>query len=291
MEIQLNHLLCIPALIDFNMPKSPDLIDAQEVLSRWYGPDSIACHSVRIIDDKHGEGEFLVGQNLCGSSARPPMLDRLLVENGGFSTQTTFEDAREHFIDSVGRQFIPGHNLMALATEALSRTYHPKQRQKQLYVVGFDFMRFSNFVIPRQDIAFTGKLTPDETGATGTFNILGAKRPFVRNLRIEEGEILIDEKKAQLLAQDWLFEANAQAMGIMGLRCAKDGIVPVLMEVGKSIFTKIPTLAGQRVISKFEITSTDNSQLLGNASTYTEGVLVASQQDLLLQFIPLDTTI
>src|SRR3989344_4824398 len=78
------------------------LVNATKVLSNWYGQDSIACHKLRIYQDGTAESEFIVGQNLCGPDSRPPMFDRLRLRNGVFTTRTSPEDAKEHFIEPVG---------------------------------------------------------------------------------------------------------------------------------------------------------------------------------------------
>lgn len=267
-----------------------ETIDAVSVLSNWYGVDSIACTTVRRVSAREATAEFAVGQNLCGPLARPPMFDRLMVvADEIFTTDTAMEDARQHFIESVGISVVPGHKITNLAAEALRQTRYPNDQEGAIYIVGFDFMRLNTFLLPGQTINFNGKIERDQNGATGTFTMYEQRRPFTRNFRIEIGESLDQETKEKALAQHWIVEANFQGLGVFGLASAKEGVVPVLVECGQSTFTKVPVLAGQTLRSHLDILSTDERQILGNSKTYIGDTLIAQQQDLLLALVPINT--
>lgn len=271
------------------MAKSPETIDAVPVLSRWYGPDSIACHKVRILGDKEAETEFTVGQNLCGPLARSPMFDRLTYLNGVFTTQTSAEDAREHFIKNVGINVIPAHNIMGLVVEGLGRAYG--NNDETLYVRGFDFLRFRGFTFPSQEIKFSGEVDCYDKTILATLVMTLQTRPFTRNFCVEVGETLDEESKQKLLLQHWLFEINAQGLGMVVLSSAPEGLVPAILEVGRSSFTKAPVLAGDILISRFTNVWADGQQIYGDVKTYVGDNLIAEQQGLLLQFVPIDKII
>lgn len=264
-------------------------IDASKVLSRWYGPDSIACHKLKIYQDGTAESEFTVGQNLCAPVSRPPMFDRLKLQDGVFTTQTSTPDAKQHFIESVGIQVIPGHNIMGLTTEALKQEFYQDREEKgRLYVVVFDFMRFKGLILPNQEISFTASTSKNDTGITGSVNMKGERRPFTGNFRCEEGE-LDEELQKRTLDQHWIFEINAQGLGVMALQQAPKDVIPVLMESGPSFFAKIPILAGDTVTSRFTIKAADEKQVFGDAKTFIKNQQIAQQEDLLLQLIPLES--
>lgn len=268
-----------------------EIIDAVPVLSQWYGPDSTACHSVRIIDEKNAEAQFVVGQNLCGSLARPPMFNHLVFQNGVFSIETSVEDAKEHFVDSIGIKVIPGHNIMGLVAEGLSLVYG--DRRIPLYVTSFDFMRFRALTLPGQEIKFSGEVDKiDETVlATLVMSMSPQGRPFTRNFLVEAGEVVDEEIKARMLAQHWIFEANAQGLGMVALASAPKGVVPMLLEVGRSSFAKVPVLAGDTLRSHFSDISVDVQQILGDVETYVGDIQIAEIHNLLLQFVPIDKII
>lgn len=259
------------------MAKVPEFIDAMPILSRWYGPDSMACHRVRILSEREAESEFLVGQNLCGPTARPPMFNRLVLIDEVFSTQTGPEDARQHFIESAGISVVPGHNLVGLVAEAMALQ---QGLGREFWITGFDYVRFRNIVVPRQEISFGG--------TQGTFAMSGEKRQFTRNFRIEMEEELDGEARAKVLALHWLCEINAQGLGMVALTSAPEGMAPVLMEIGQSSFSKVRVLAGDTLRSCFTAVTVSQGHILGNAVTYLGDTVVASQQELLLGLYPVD---
>lgn len=264
-------------------------LDAAKLLSAWYGQDSIACHRLRIFNDETAEAQFLVGENLCGPQSRPPMFDQLKFGDGVSTTKTSALDAKEHFVESVGIQVIPGHNLTGLVAEALTQEFYGDRGHETLYVAGFDFMRFKDLIIPGQEIAFVGSINKTDTDIVGSMTMQGQRRPFTRNFRCEEGEILDEEKRQKLLDQHWIFEINAQGLGVVALQHMPKDTIPVLMESGPSSFAKVPILAGDIVTSRFTIKAADQQQVFGDAQTFVGGQQIAQQKDLLLQLIPIQT--
>lgn len=273
------------------MPKLPDIIDAVPILSKWYGPDSIACHSVKIIGPEEAESEFKVGKNLSGSLAHPPMFDRLTqTKPGVFTTDTEAEDAWQHFVEEVGVTLIPAHNVVGLMREALVQARFPNLEpttEGYPYVTGFDYMRFKP-LFPRQPFSFTGNIETLPQGAIGTFTRYLERRPFARNFQIELGEPLDEETRNRMLAQHWISEANAQGMGMFGLASARKGVVPALMEIGRSIFYKVPILDGDVLRSHLTNVLVDDEQITGDAKSYFNNTIVARQENFLLQFVPID---
>lgn len=267
-----------------------ETIDAVPILSKWYGPDSIACHRVRIISEKQVESEFVVGENLCGVKARPPMFDRLiLLQDNEFTTETSADDAKEHFIEGAGITVVPHHKIEGLTAEALKQTRYPDSYEGVVYVVSFDFMRLRDFVLPHQGVSFAADIQRDLDGATGTFKMSGQRRPFAKNLRIEGGNLLGEEARQRLLAQHWITEANAQGMGIVGLQSAPEGTAPVLMEVGRSTFYKVTIFAGDTLVSRFNVRTRLNNQIMGDAETFVRNTLVAREEELLLNIYPISS--
>ena len=264
-------------------------IDAAKVLSNWYGQDSIACHRLKIYQDGTTESEFIVGQNLCGPASRPPMFDRLKLQDCVFTTQTSPEDAKQHFIEPVGIQVIPGHNLTGLVAEAMAQEFYGDRKRGMLYVVGFDFMRFKDLILPEHEIAFVGSTKKTDTDIAGSMTMQGQQRPFTRNFRCKEGEMLDEDIKEKVLAQHWIFEINAQGLGVVALQQAPKDVVPVLMESGSSSFAKVPILAGDIATSRFTLKAVDEKQVLGNAMTFVKDQQVAEQKDILLQLVPIQT--
>lgn len=264
-------------------------IDAAQVLSTWYGQDSIACHRLRIFNDNTAEAQFLVGENLCGREARPPMFNRLKFKDGVFTAQTSPLDAKQHFIESVGIQVVPGHNLTGLVAEAMAQEFYQDREQGELHIVGFDFMRFKDLIVPGQEISFVGLTKKTNTDIIGSMSMQGQRRPFTRNFRCEEGETLDEEKRKKPLDQHWIFEINAQGLGVVALQHMPKDTVPVLMESGLSSFAKVPILAGDTVISRFTIKSADQQQVFGDAQTFVGDQQIAKQNDLLLQLVPIQT--
>lgn len=266
------------------MTNSPEIINAREVLSQWYGPDSTVCDKVLIFSDQKAEAEFTVGKHLCGLDAYPPMFNRLQFVSDGIltvTTETSPDDARQHFIESVGISVVPGHNIIGLLAEAAKQIYHPETKAINLYMSGFDFVRFRNLILPGQGLCMTADIQKDK-GVSYTFKMCGELRPFARNFRIEQGELINEAIKLALLAQHWITEFNAQGMGLLGLKNAGEGIVPVLMEVGKSTFAKFPVVAGDILRSELEITSAHETSLMGNARTFVGNTFIAEQQGILL---------
>lgn len=269
------------------MVRTPEFIDAVPILTRWYGPDSIACHRVRILNEKEAESEFTVGQNLCGPLARPPMFNHLVFKNGVFTTQASAEDAGEHFIKSVDISVIPGHNIMGLVAKGLELVYD--NQDVTMYVVSFDFMRFRGFVLPGQEVKFSGEVDKIDKTILATLVMSRQRRSFTANFLLEAGETLDEEARQKFLAQHWIFEANAQGLGVVALASAPEGVVPVLMEVGRSSFAKVPVFGGDTLISRFTNISVNREQIFGNATTYLGDTVVASQQELLLGLYPVST--
>jgi len=265
-------------------------VDAAKVLSNWYGPDSIACHKLQIYNDKSAEAEFVVGQNLCGLASRPPMFDSLKLHDGLFTTKTNALDAKQHFVESVGIQVVPGHNIMGLVTEALEQEfYKDREKRGKFYVVEFDFIRFKGLVLPEQKIIFAASTTKTDTEIVGSMTTKGERRPFTRNFRCEEGGLLDEDIENKILDQHWIFEINAQGLGMVALQQAQKGIVPVLMESGPSFFAKIPILTGDTVTSRFNIKVADEKQVFGDAQTFVKDQQVAEQKEILLQLVPIQT--
>lgn len=263
-----------------------ETIDAVTILSNWYGPDSIACQSVRILSDQEAETEFTVGQNLCGPQTEPPMFDRLSFLNGVFTTETSIEDAKEHFIKEVGVSVVPGHNIMGLVARGLEIAFYNKEAT--LYVTGFDFMRFTNLLLPDQQIRFSGEVDKLGAAALATLVMTLQRRPFTRNFCVEAGDPINEAIKQKLLAQHWLFESNAQGLGMTALTSTPAGVVPVLMEVGRSRFYKAPVLAGDVLRNCFINVFTDKQQVSGDVKTYVGDKLIAEQENLLLQLVPIE---
>ncbi len=277
---------------NFQERKGPAIkeVDAAKVLSNWYGSDSIACHKLKIYQDGSAESEFTVPQNICSPASRPPMFDNLRLQDGVFTTQTNSEDAKQHFIESVGIQVIPGHNIMGLVAKALDQEfYQDRQRKGRLYVVGFNFMRFKSLVLPDQEIALITTTSKNENGIIGSANMLGERRPFTRNFRCEEGDLLDQDQQKKALDQHWIFEINAQGLGMVALQQTHKDVVPVLMESGPSSFAKIPISAGDTVISRFTIKAADEQQVFGDAQTFVGDKQIAEQKEILLQLVPIPT--
>lgn len=262
-------------------------IDAATILSRWYGQESIACHKIKILDERTAESVFVVPPGLCGLAARPPMLDRLRYENGVFRTKTSPEDAREHFIESVDLQVVPGHNITGLVAEALEQVYYQNQeRYGEFYIAGFDAMRFRKAVFPGQEIVFSGTMERASHGISGTFTMEGGKIPFTQNFRCEERDTPGPQLQKRRLLQHWLFEVHAQGLGMFGLaRGLPEGIVPILMEARHSEFAPIPVFTGDVITSRFALRIADGQQLRGNAESYINERQVGYQEGILLQFV------
>lgn len=264
-------------------------INAALVLSRWYGPDSVACHTLRVLDTNTAETQFVVGQNLCGPAARPPMFDRIVTESGVYTTQTSPEDAHQHFIDEVGIKVVPGHNITGLVVEAMTQeAQRTVDSSAAWYLTGYDFIRFKEFVLPGQRISFTGQVERADEALTFSPTMVGQSRPFARNFRLEATEPLDEDTRNRLLAQHWLFEINAQGLGMVALQQVSEGIVPVLMESGKSWFAKVPVKAGDIVTSRFTVLAADDKQVLGNAQDFVNDIPVCDQQRILLGLVPLE---
>lgn len=268
------------------MARLPETIEARQVLSKWYGPDSMVCDTVTRISVDSAEARFRVSANLCSPRIRPPMFDLLKRFNGEFTTKAGNRDAWQHFIDSVGIKVIPGHNITGLVAEALAN------KRPNYQMIGFDFMRFKGLVLPGQEISFSGAIEERKASVCATLTMRGERRPFTKNFQIEETEPYYKRSGYQLsLPKHWLFEHNAQALGLLGLNALVGReVVPVLMESGTSYFTKIPIVAGDTLITHLKVLASDEQQLLGNATNYlgSADTQIGEEQEILLQFVPME---
>lgn len=266
-------------------------INAVSVLSKWYGPASLVCHLVRPIDSTTLDAFFVVGQNICGSAARPPMFDRLSFENGQFNAPTSMEDAKEHFIETVGKGVVPGHNLAGLAIEVATLAFN-KERGKRadLMVTGFDYIRFKNLVLPSHELDITGTIEQGEKSIqfSPVINYKGSKRLLGKNLRLEVATSFDVETQKTLLAQHWLLEIIAQGLGVGATALGgKEGVLPIFYEIGRGEFAPMPIRAGNILRTHIEFKNLEDT-VLGNASIFVEHQQIARLEEVLLGFLPIE---
>lgn len=275
----------------------PDYIDATETLLEYYGPDSLACHGLRRIDDTHIEALFIVPENICGPQARPPMFDLLRYINGEFTTQTDNVDAHQHFIDTViinGVQvkLVPGHKIAGLTVEAAQLAYNQdRETPEDLMLAQIRFIRYKGFVLPRQDLLLAGELQKDKQG------VLYSPKTSVNNLvRVDANGFrcvsvgrIEEEIKRQMLLPHWLFETTAQGFGKAAslIRQARD-MVPVLMQCERSRFARTIIKTGDLVSTRFELLPSPAEQGFGNAQIFVNGNSYGDQQRLLVRFYPIE---
>lgn len=274
-----------------------DYIDPTPTLSKYYGPNSLACHGLRRLDETHVESYFIVPQNLCGEAGRPPMFDRLTLEDGIFITQTDEVDAREHFIDEIvinGIQIrvVQGHKIAGLVVEAGEVAYNQgRETSVDLMLTEFGFIRYRGFILPRQEVVLTGALTKDdqEVVFSPDITVSGQSRTKANKFRLEVVDPKDKETKKLMMKQHWLLETTAQGFGsAASLDRSVDGMVPVLMQSEKSTFAKTPVVAGDLITTRFELLPSPPEQGFGNAEIFVNGVLYGTQRRLLVQFFPIE---
>ncbi len=265
-------------------------LDTSSLLATWYGPDAIACHTLKFYDDDTVEAEFIVGETICGPNTRPPMFDRLVSQDGVYTTQTDQADAHDHFNEHVGLQVVPGHNIAGLLVETGRQAISPDAtKQPSYYLVGYDYIRFKSIVLPGQQFSFSGNMSFDETGVTFSATLPGQRRPFAGGFRVEMGEPVDKDKSQFILDQHWLLEINAQALGVLALaNDPRHDIAPIYLESGPTTFAKVPIKSGDLLRTKLTVLSADDDLILGNAVTYNNGIEVINQQELLLGVTPIE---
>lgn len=263
-------------------------IDAGVKLYNWYGVNSLASHVLRPLSDTTAEAYFVVGENLCGPKSRPPMFDRLVFFDGSFITRTEPRDAREHFNEAVGFKVVPGHNLAGLVVEGMDRAYAGGLDGGRLYLSGFDFMRYKGLVLPDQNIEIAGPIRVDDKSVTFSPTITreGERKVLGRNFRCEVTDPINKGEEVFMLSQHWLIEAAAQGLGILATMSqnAKE-VVPVLMELSQSTFTSTLIKAGDIVVSRLTILSSDEKAAMGNIEQFVLGsTKVANQTKMMVGF-------
>lgn len=262
--------------------------DVRAYLSRWYGPDSLSFHMVRKIDSQTAQGKFLVGINLCGLNALPPLTDSVsLIDMALASTLKTIPDhARQHYVDEIGLKLVAGHTLAGAIVETFSQGLQKQQVEPTaVYMVGFDSLRFRRPVFPGQVISITAplqQLNYESITADAYLTVNSVRNVIVRNLcsKIEKPI----EDQSTLFAQHWLLEVAAQGIGVFALEEAIDmqGKVPVLMEFGKSTFAKIPVRAGDLLSIYMKLRPVTETALAGEAMIYRRDTVVANLQGIII---------
>lgn len=277
-------------------PTGSDFVDTTPTLSRYYGPNSLACHGLRRLDKTHIESYFIVPENLCGPQARPPMFNSFNFQTGTMEAVTSTNDALEHFIDGVfiddvPIKLVPGHNLAGLVVEAMDREYSRiGWRPLDLRLTGFSAIRYMGFVLPGQRISLTGEVVKDAHGATFSPDITvnGQVRARAINFRSEIIDPIDEVTRNRMLAQHWLLETTAQGFGCAAaLGRSVEGLVPVLMQGEKTIFDKSLIIAGDLITTRFELLSSSPEQGFGNAEIFVNGNFYGSQRRLMVQFFPI----
>lgn len=254
--------------------KQPGDIDATPIFMGLYGPASIVCHMVRQIDDKTFDAYFMVGQNICGPSARPPMFDRLQRSGESFITQTVEEDAKEHLMGVV-----PGHNLIGLVAESKARELNEGLDHPEQYMMtGYKFVSFGERVLPNQELKIAGSPITVVSGESG-------RKARIRELGLTQIELTEDQIQ-RILAQHWLPEVAAQGLGVTKAQLLKEGMIPIYVGTGQATYEPVPILAGQMTRTRLTVYDTEANQASGKGETFVDDKLIAVQDELLLAFYP-----
>lgn len=282
----------------------PGYIDTSEFLSEYYGPDSLACHGVRQIDDTHYEAFFLVPENICGPKARPPMFDKLRMTNQGFETETDEGDAWQHFIDTVvingtSVKLVPGHKIAGLQVEMASIAYNQgRENSVDLMMTDIAAIHYRGFVLPHQNLLILGDLQKEDEAVVSTpkvyaneTTITGETKPKTDaiKLRCETVGYFDDEIRPVMMLQHWLFETTAQGFGfIAGLNKGIKDKIPILLQSERSRYGKVPIKAGDLVSTRFELTPSPEEQGFGHSEIFVNGASYGSQRRLMVRFYSLD---
>lgn len=271
--------------------------DTTATLSRFYGPNSLACHGIRRLDKTHVESYFIVPPNLCGPHARPPMFDRLHVEEDKVKAETDPNDAREHFLESlvingVPIKVVPGHNIAGLIVEAMMQSYNrDRQDPVDLALTEFAFIRYRGFILPHQEIVLVGHMIKDAEGITFSpdVTVRGQSRARASKFHLEVVDSVTEATRQSKLDQHWFLETTAQGFGsAVSLGKPVDGKVPVLMQIERSSFAKTPVVAGDLISTCFELLPSPEEQGFGNAEIFVNRMLYGSQRRLMVRFFPIE---
>lgn len=275
-------------------------IDATEQLSTYYGPNSLACHGLKILNDKKAEAYFIVPDNLCGHNARPPMFDSLDFTGDGTETVTEEADAREHFVDTLvidglHLQPIPGHNIAGLIAEAMIQRFNRFMLDpKDLMLTGLGYIRFKKFIVPYQRILLAGSGDIDDNSIVFSGDVLVGehKRCLASKFRAEIVDPIDQATKMRMLDTHWLLETTAQGFGLAAAMLQGIDIrkrAPVLLQVEKSSYEKNPIVSGDLIKTKFDILSTTTDGLgLGNSEIFVNGQTYGIQKRLMGMFMPIE---
>ncbi len=297
----MSHHLEAREIIESQIGKSPNDINGVPVLSTLYGPSSLVCHLVRPVDAKTFDAYFLIGQNICGPGARPPMFDSLTVQDDQYTTHTDEQDAAEHLINDVGKGVIAGHNLAGLIGEAGTLRFNQgRVRPISMMIRGYDYMRWKGQVLPNQDLAVAQDpkarqpIQIDEISIiwTPTLTHEGERRAISRNFRLEAIDLPGEVKKV-MMAQHWYPEIAAQGLGVSKVHLLDQNLIPIFLECDKSTYELIPAQAGDLVRTRLRLLEAEDTQAYANAETFItrpkiglREQQVASQEGLLLEFFP-----
>lgn len=273
--------------------KMPGDIDATPILSGLYGPSSLVCHMVRPIDERTFDAYFLVGQNICGPNARPPMFNRLAIDGDRFVTHTEEDDAKEHLIINVGEGVVPGHNLAGLFFEAEKLALNQGRPIPREYMVrSYDFIRFKGLVLPSQGLIIAGPERQRNQTMLFTLSSDGENRGIAGNIKLEAVD-LTDEEIESMMYQHWYPEITAQGLGIAKAHLLKAKKIPLFLEVAKSSFELIPVRYGDLVRTRLSLFDSEDNQAFANSQTFVSGSnavewQVAEQEEVLLEFFPME---
>lgn len=275
----------------------PNFIDATEGLLEYYGPDSLACHGLRQIDDTRYEALFIVPENLCGPQARPPMFDKLRITDDAFTTQTEEADAYQHFIDSVTInntpiKLIPGHKITGLAVAAAELFHNQEQEEPEdLMLTYLDFIRYKGFVLPNQELALPADIQRGETGVvySPTVSVKNFLRTEGRGFKCDSVGRIDQETSRVMMLQHWLFETTAQGFGAAAglVKNAKD-LVPVLMQTERTRFAPRPIKMDDLISTVFTFQQSPAEQAFGNATIFVNGERYGDQSRLMDRFYPIE---
>lgn len=268
--------------------KMPGDIDATPILSTLYGPSSLVCHMVRPIDERTFDAYFLVGQNICGPSARPPMFNRLTIDGDRFVTHTEEDDAKEHLIIDAGEGVVPGHNLAGLLVEAQKLALNQGRPNPREYMVrSYDFIRFKGLVLPDQELVIAGPERQKNQTMLFTLTGNGEDRARAGNIELEAVD-LTDEEIEAMMYQHWYPEITAQGLGIAKAHLLKAKKIPLFLEVSKSSFELVPVRYGDIVRTRLNLFDSEDNQAFANSQTFVGDRQVAEQAEVLLEFFPIE---
>lgn len=270
----------------------PGDIDATPILSGLYGPSSLVCHMVRPIDDHTFDAYFLVGENICGPKARPPMFNRLIIDGDRFVTHTEEDDAKEHLIIDAGEGIVPGHNLAGLFFEAEKLALNQGLLTPQEYMVRrYDFVRFKGIVLPHQKLVIAEPVKQRNGTMLHTLTSDGQERARAGDILL--GAVnLSDEEIGSMIYQHWYPEITAQGLGIAKAHLLRQKMIPIFLEVGKSSFELVPVRYGDIVRTRLSLFDSEDNQAFANSQTFVSRSnlvewQVAQQEEVLLEFFPI----